>query len=103
MSQRDDLPGDVGDDIEKFKRMRRRDGNRSAGAWVETIFIGLFGVVAIAWLASMLLVPDTIDGRTWLGVGGLGGLLTGAPAGLIYWGRRGGVRAMQAALRGYLK
>lgn len=103
MSQRDDLPGDVQDDIQKFKRMRRRDGNRSAGAWVEMVFVGLFCVVFVAWLASMLVVGDLISGREWLGFGGLGGVLTGVPAGLVYWGRRGGVRQLQALLRGYIR
>lgn len=95
MSQRD--PADmVEDDLEKFRRYRQRDNGFDGGkaAWAEAILFLVSTVVAIAWLASLLWVPETIDGATWMSLGALFGLLFGVPTVGLYWVRRGGVATL---------
>lgn len=95
----DDLPGSVEDDVQKFRELRQRDGNRSIPALIEGAFAMLLGLCALAWFASMWWVPDTISGTEWMGFGGLIAVMFGLPAGAIYWLRRGGVEVIQALIR----
>jgi len=100
MSGRDDIPGDPQKDLEKFRRMRRQDNSRSAGGWLEAILGLAAAIVAAAWFVTMWLwVPDPIDGPTWMGLGALGMSVTGLPAAIIYYGRRGGARVAKQLIQ----
>lgn len=59
-------------------------------ALVEAILIAVTGVVGVAWMAALMWTPDPIDGTTWMSGGVLGLILTGGPAVILYWLRRGG-------------
>jgi len=87
----------VSDDIEKFRELR----NRESGPWVkfELVFGSLTALVGIVWFVSIIWVPDTIDGATWMGLGMLGLGLFGAPTAAIYWLRRGGVVTVKRVVR----
>lgn len=89
----DDLERLVKQDKETLKNASF-DTDFSTLAVVEGLFIALAGVVCMAWLVALYWVPDTIDGTTWMSLGTLGLLLTGTPAGAIYWLRRGGVKQL---------
>lgn len=100
MSGRDDIPGDWQEDVQKFKQMRRRDNNRQAGGWLEAILGVLAALVGVAWFVTMWLwVPEPIDGPTWMGLGALGMSVTGLPAAIIYYARRGGARVFKREIR----
>jgi len=100
MSGREDIPGDPQKDLEKFRQMRRQDGNRSAGGWLEGVLAMAASLVACAWFVTMWLwVPDPIDGQTWMGLGALGMSVTGVPAAIIYYGRRGGAEMFKQIIR----
>jgi hypothetical protein len=87
----------VGDDIEKFRELRRRD----SGGWVkvELIFGSLTALVGLVWFVSIIFVPDQIDGAAWMGLGMLGLGLFGAPTAAIYWLRRGGIVTCKRVIR----
>jgi hypothetical protein len=89
MSQRD--PNDLlKEDMEKYRRLERKDIDFTPPALVEIVLLGLAGLHVVAWLGAMFLVPDTITGQTWMALGALGVMCFGAPGVGIYWLRRGG-------------
>lgn len=88
------------DDMEKFRDLEGRDGfDLTPPAAIELGFASLTAVVALAWLVSLLWVPDTINGQTWMGLGALGMVMFGAPAAAIYALRRGGMQVLQTVIR----
>lgn len=100
MSKRDPFDASWQDDVEKFKQLRRRDKQGwSVGSVLEIVFITLAGLVAVSWFVAMFFVPDPVPGDMWLGLGGLGILVTGVPALVIYHLRRDGLEVLQRLIR----
>lgn len=88
------------DDIEKFRDLEGRDGfDLTPPAALELAFASLTALVALGWLVSLLWVPDTINGQTWMGLGALGMVMFGAPAAAIYGLRRGGMDIVKRVIR----
>lgn len=101
MSSRDPFDADWRDDVEKFKRLRRRDKQGwSLGSVVELIFASLAGLSALAWFIAMWFVPDPVPGDLWLGLGGLAVAVFAGPAFAIYQLRRGGLGRLRQLIRG---
>lgn len=101
MSDRDfDLNSEFRDDVQKFRKLNRRDGmDWSLPAFIELAFGSLTAVAGLAWLVSLWWVPDVIPGTTWMGLGMLGLVLFGGPAALVYGLRRGGADVVRALVR----
>ena len=95
-----DTPGDIERDIEKFRRYRRRDGRDLApGAIAEGAFAAVLGLTGLVWLVLLWFTPDPVPSTLWMGVGMLGLVLFGLPAGAIYVLRRGGAETLRRLVR----
>lgn len=99
----DDMSDMLEDDLEKVQSMRGQGMDTSVPALIEAGFAVGLGLVAIAWFAALWWTPDPIGGTTWMGVGILGGILFGAPLGLIYALRRGGAELLAQTIRGFVR
>jgi len=90
----------VSNDMDRMQRVGSGDGmDWSVPAVVELTFLSLTALVGIVWLVSLLWVPEPIDGQTWMGMGMLGLLMFGAPAGMVFALRRGGAEMVRAIIR----
>lgn len=90
----------LSDDMEKFRELEGSGGfDMSPPAVIELAFASLTALVALGWLVSLLWVPDAINGQTWMGLGALGMVMFGVPAGAIYVLRRGGIDVVKAVIR----
>ena len=104
MSDGPDIEGMVQDDIAKVKSVSGNGGmDTSLPALMELAFASLTGVTAVVWFLAILLVPDTIDGITWMSLGALGLVLFGLPAGLLYLLRRGGATVIRDLVRSVVR
>lgn len=99
----DELPGDVSDDLDKFRQLRKRDRDGwDLGGLVEGAFATLTAIGGLVWFASMWWVPDTLTGTEWMGFGALIGVMFGLPAVAIYVLRRGGAQTIQTLIRAWI-
>lgn len=93
-------PGDMlKDDLEKVSDLRSGGMDTSIPALMELAFGSLAGLTALLWIVALFWVPDPITGQTWMGLGALGGVLFGLPAGAIFMLRRGGAEVLMAIVR----
>lgn len=97
----DDLPGDPGEDIQKFRELRNRDQSWSIPGILEGVLAACTGLVAVVWFAGLFLLD--VEGTTWMGLGALGGLLFGTPAAIVYGLRRGGAEIVRQTIRGLMR
>jgi len=99
-----DVNDALSDDIDKFRELESGGGfDLTPPAAIEIGFASLTAVVALGWLVSLLWVPDTIDGQTWMGLGTLGLVMFGAPAAAVYALRRGGMEIVRDVIRGMVR
>lgn len=83
-------------DLEKVSAYQGQGLDTSLPAMIELGFGSLTALVAICWFVAMYWVPDPIPGTTWFGVGMVGLVLFGLPAGTIFVLRRGGADVVRA-------
>lgn len=95
----DDIERMAQQDVQKIRQYQGGDVEATIPNLVELVLGGLTALHAVVWFGAILLVPDTIDGTTWMGLGLLGLVLFGGPAGLIYWLRRGGAETIRAVVQ----
>lgn len=92
------------DDIDKFRELETGDGfDLTPAAALEIAFASLTALVTLGWLVSLLWVPDTINGQTWMGLGTLGLAMFGAPAAAVFALRRGGMEIVRDVIRGMVR
>lgn len=99
----DDMNDMLEDDLEKLQSMRGQGMDTSIPALIELGLAVCLALVALAWFAALLWTPDPLGGTTWMAMGVLGGILFGAPLGLIYALRRGGAELIARTIRGYVR
>ncbi len=94
----EDLEEMVQKDKERFRDLSGGDGmDLSPPALIELVFFSLTALTLLAWLASLFLFD--VDGQTWMGLGALGLVMFGLPAGLIFVLRRGGAEVVERMIR----
>ncbi len=93
-----DLEEMVQKDKERFRDLSGGDGmDLSPPALIELVFLLLTGMTLIAWFVSLFLFD--VDGQTWMGIGALGLVMFGLPAGLVFALRRGGAEVVESIIR----
>ncbi len=93
-----DIEEMVQEDKERFRDLSGGDGmDMTIPALFELTFLLLTGLTLIAWFVSLFLFD--VDGQTWMGVGALGLVMFGLPAGLIFALRRGGAEVIEGFIR----